>query len=482
MPLSTLDAVLLAIQAAFLLAIGARLRRRLHAGEDFILGRRRLNMPLSVAVLSMNSVPIWWLLMLVGAAYAMGLAASWLALALFGGVAIGGWYLAPRLRALTNLQQRSTFSELLVGDAGEKMRAILFRSTLLIIVLTLVFSSTVQLQLAARFLNDVFGFPPAGVIGVIGLVLGLSVLLAGFWTTAIADTWQMVVWVVACIVVLVALSIAIWQSTDATLIVFRGDWFAQQRGLLTISFTLGMGFVASDVVGQAPLLTRYMACSTDTELERARAFSLLWAAVVLPLALLIGWCIRALSGGAPDMDAYVAVLSRALTPQLTAIILLLVLGAGTVAIGSGLQTAAAHLANDLRRGGVPASLTHCRVALFLVVLLAVATAIYLPLAGMQKNFDRLMFCWHALGATFGPLLIVRLSGKRVRAGSTLGSIWSGFLLTVVFYLMPDTPGELLERGLPFTAALGIALSGGERRRNPDRADRGERTVHDRLPI
>jgi Na+/proline symporter len=182
------------------------------------------------------------------------------------------------------------------------------------------------------------------------------------------------------------------------------------------------------------------------------------------------------------MDAYVAVLSRALTPQLTAIILLLVLGAGTVAIGSGLQTAAAHLANDLRRGGVPASLTHCRVALFLVVLLAVATAIYLPLAGMQKNFDRLMFCWHALGATFGPLLIVRLSGKRVRAGSTLGSIWSGFLLTVVFYLMPDTPGELLERGLPFTAALGIALSGGERRRNPDRADRGERTVHDRLPI
>jgi hypothetical protein len=48
--------------------------------------------------------------------------------------------------------------------------------------------------------------------------------------------------------------------------------------------------------------------------------------------------------------------------------------------------------------------------------------------------------------------------------------------------MPDTPGDLLERTLPIVAAMGIALSGGERRRNPDRADRGDKTVHDHLPI
>jgi hypothetical protein len=48
--------------------------------------------------------------------------------------------------------------------------------------------------------------------------------------------------------------------------------------------------------------------------------------------------------------------------------------------------------------------------------------------------------------------------------------------------MPDTPGDLLERCLPFIAAMGIALSGGEQRRNPNRADRGDKTVHDHLPI
>jgi len=70
----------------------------------------------------------------------------------------------------------------------------------------------------------------------------------------------------------------------------------------------------------------------------------------------------------------------------------------------------------------------------------------------------------------------------VRPGSSLGAMWSGFVLTVLFHLMPDTPGDLLERTLPFISGVGIALSGGEQRRNPNRADRGDKTVHDHLSI
>ena len=97
-------------------------------------------------------------------------------------------------------------------------------------------------------------------------------------------------------------------------------------------------------------------------------------------------------------------------------------------------------------------------------------------------FEHAMFGYAALGASFGPLLLVRLSGKRVRPGATLGAMWSGFLLSLMFHLLPDSPGDFLERVLPFVASLGIALTGGERRRNPDRADRSQETVHDRVPI
>jgi sodium/proline symporter len=97
-------------------------------------------------------------------------------------------------------------------------------------------------------------------------------------------------------------------------------------------------------------------------------------------------------------------------------------------------------------------------------------------------FEHAMFGYAAIGAAFGPLLLVRISGKRVRPGATLGAMWSGFILSLLFHLLPDSPGDFLERVLPFVAALGIALTGGERRRNPDRADRSQETVHDRVPI
>jgi Na+/proline symporter len=109
---------------------------------------------------------------------------------------------------------------------------------------------------------------------------------------------------------------------------------------------------------------------------------------------------------------------------------------------------------------------------------AASFALYAPANFLEHTF----FSLTALGAAFGPLVLVRLSGKRIRPGSTLGAMWAGFILTTLFHLLPDSPGDFLERVLPYVAALGIALSGGERRRNPDRADRAQETVHDRVPI
>jgi sodium/proline symporter len=108
----------------------------------------------------------------------------------------------------------------------------------------------------------------------------------------------------------------------------------------------------------------------------------------------------------------------------------------------------------------------------------VIVALYVP----GTILDQAALAFTAMGSSFGPLLLVRLTGKRIRAGSTLGAMWAGFILTLVFHVLPDSPGDFLERVFPFIAALGIALTGGERRHNPDRADRAQETVHDRVPI
>ena len=43
------------------------------------------------------------------------------------------------------------------------------------------------------------------------------------------------------------------------------------------------------------------------------------------------------------------------------------------------------------------------------------------------------------------------------------AMWSGFLLTVLFYLLPDAEGDVLERIAPFLVALGVAALAPDRR-------------------
>ena len=46
----------------------------------------------------------------------------------------------------------------------------------------------------------------------------------------------------------------------------------------------------------------------------------------------------------------------------------------------------------------------------------------------------------------------------IRPAGVLASIIAGFGLSVVFYLMPNTPGDVLERLAPFGVSLLIALA------------------------
>jgi len=68
-----------------------------------------------------------------------------------------------------------------------------------------------------------------------------------------------------------------------------------------------------------------------------------------------------------------------------------------------------------------------------------------------------LFAWIALGSAFGPTVFMRLAGARLRPGGVLLSILTGFVLAVTLYLLPNTPGDLVERLLPFCAGLTVLL-------------------------
>jgi Na+/proline symporter len=214
-------------------------------------------------------------------------------------------------------------------------------------------------------------------------------------------------------------------------------------------------------------------------LRIARWAAPVWIAILLAAVVFCGWCARVLYSGLEHPEQSLAVIASRLLPPWLATLIVVGLAAAVIsAIASQLLVIASGLAVDLKRPTTPPSLTLLRGMLLVTAVLACIAVLYAP----GTIVDHAMFAFTALGASLGPLLLVRLSGKRIRPGSTLGAMWAGFLLSLVFHLLPDSPGDFLERVLPFIASLGIALTGGERRRNPDRADRSEETMHDRVPI
>jgi sodium/proline symporter len=281
------------------------------------------------------------------------------------------------------------------------------------------------------------------------------------------------------------IAFAVYGSADEIRVAFtalggaNSDWFGNRSGVVAIAFVAGTSAFGFDLPGQPHALNRFMAARDDNALAFARWIAAL-AGIVLPaLMLLCGWSASVMYAGLQQPNqALFAVAERALPPIVSAWVVTLLVGALWLAIGNRLLVLAASLSVDIKRSLSVLSFAWSRIVLAFYAVAALCLSLWSG-AGL---IDQTLFAFTLMGSAFGPLLLVRLSGKRVRPGSTLGAMWAAVVLTLLFHALPDAPGDFLERVLPFVAALGIALSGGERRRNPDRADRAQETVHDRVPI
>ncbi|MBC7984605.1 MAG: hypothetical protein H7Y02_12205 [Candidatus Obscuribacterales bacterium] len=476
MPSSSLQ-LLVTIAAIALLVLAARLYNRTHTPEDFLVGRRRL--PATTVALSsaLTQLPPWLLFAIAVLAYQLGLAASWIALAAWLGTAVGMLWVAPHAQQHAKRQQAYSISCVLHADTGERLQVAIRRSIAGVVVFSLSVAIGAQLQWLSSMLANMTGAPVWLILCSSAAVLLMSTLLGGLWVAVVADA------VVAIALLLLSVGIAIAAANSGglpSLAQLSAPSLRPQAwgdNVLLIALVVGVFFLIASALAQPAALTRHLATHVENP-QRSKWLALTWGALMLWLALLIGWCARAQSGEADALLRF----EQWLPQPIAHYVWVSLLCAGVAAQLSNCIAMAGLLGHDwtYRSPNTLGSenLLWYRWALAFVIALAVLVAFSLT----TTSFEAMWFAWHAMGASLAPLLIVRLSGKRVRPDSMLGSIWAGFALTIIFHVMPDTPGDLMERGLPFITALGIALSGGDQRRNPDRADRGQQTVHDRLPI
>ena len=205
----------------------------------------------------------------------------------------------------------------------------------------------------------------------------------------------------------------------------------------------------------------------EAPLRRARRIALAWAVVVYAGMILLGLCGRVLLPELPDREViFLAATNRLFPPVMAGVMIAAVLSAIMSTADSQLLVAGSAVTHDLKLGGATAGTMLFRSRL--VVLLLSLAAIAAALVGSQQIFSRVLFAWAAMGAAFGPLLLVIVLRGAPPPGRALAAMAAGFFLSVgAYWWAPGDAAGFWERVVPFFVALAILLAPASRgRRTP----------------
>lgn len=458
---TTIVIITLLVYKLLLIGIGLWASRRNKDEEDFFLGGRGLGPVVAAISYSSSASSAWTLLGLSGAAYIVGLRIVWIALGSIIGMLVAWFWIGPRLRTYSREMGHITLTDFLAQDSGGGTRKAIVICTSVIIIFTFAFYVAAQFQGAGNTFSSTFEMDMTESILLGALIIMIYTLLGGFWAVSVTDTLQGLLMAFTAILLPVAAFIEVggasgfWQGLQAVSTPEQLSWTGGNTGLLALGVIIGSLSIGFGTYGQPHLLVRFMALRDEKALRQARLITIVWYAIVFGGMVFLGLVGHVLHAGIDNPETIFFALTESLfTPVVGAILLAAVLSAIMSTADSQLLVAASAISHDLKLGGEKHRLLYSRLAIVMLVVFAVIVSLYLP----EAIFSRVLFAWIALGSAFGPTVFVRLAGIQVRPVGVLVSILTGFGLAVIFYLMPNTPGDILERAVPFTTALLVLLA------------------------
>ena len=447
-----------------LVAIGFWAQRRTHDNADYFLAGRGLGPVVAAISYAASSSSAWTLLGVSGAAYGMGLGALWLLPGIVTCHVIAWFWLAPRLRRSSAEQDQITLTDVLAQGAEGPSRTAIVAIASAIVLFCFLFYVAAQFQGAGNTFVANFDIGRSEAIVIGGVVVLVYTLLGGFWAVSVTDALQGLLMAGAAVVLPVAALAAVggpgplYEGLQAVSSPEQLSWSAGNAGLLAIGFAVGLMLVGLGTFGQPQLLNRFMALRDEAALGSARIMAIAWFLVVLAGMLLLGLCGHVLMPDAANGETVFFGLTNQLFPVvISGIITAAVLSAIMSTADSQLLVAASAIAHDLglARRFPARALTISRITMSLVCMVAVLIAILLP----ATIFARVLFAWNGLGAALGPVVMARVLNRRIAPSAIIAAMLAGFGLTAVLYSLPNTPGDIAERAIPFLVSGLIVFFG-----------------------
>lgn len=452
----TFQIIALGIYFVVMLAIGFYAYRRTRSHEDYMLAGRGLR-PWTAALSAGASDMSGWLMMgLPGAIYVSGLIEAWIAIGLTLGAYLNWRFVAPRLRAHTEVSGNSitipSFFENRLRDSSHLLRVV---SGLVILVFFTLYISAGMVS-GGVFFQASFGSSYSwGMLLVAGITLAYT-MFGGFLGASLTDVVQGLMMMIALLAVpvIAVLTLGGPAQTFETIVEIEPGHLSLVGGggvdaatvvVIVSSMAWGLGYF-----GQPHIIIRFMAMRNPGSATAARRIGMSW--MMLSLLGAIGCGLIGLAyfhrseTGLADPETVMLVMSQVLLhPVVSGLILAAVLAAIMSTVSSQLIVCSSALVEDLYKIAGKSLPSPRRLVVLgrAGVLLVAVVAGVLAISPSDTILGLISFAWAGFGAAFGPVILLSLSWKRLTTPGALAGMVLGATTVFVWDALNDEIYELL---------------------------------------
>lgn len=441
--------------------------QRQRSDADFILGNRSLNFWLTALSAHASDMSGWLFLGYPALIFGEGVFAAWAGIGLIVGMFLNWQFVAPRLRSLTERLGSLTLSsyfEARFGDRSGRLR--LVSSSMSVLFFTCYISSGLC---AIGVLAESF----FGINYSLGILFGLFVVVAyvlsgGYRTVAWIDLFQgffllgVIVFIPLYLLtqfgglgpVMQAVSM---QQLSTSLL---PNWtISTGWQVFTIAAGWGLGYF-----GQPQILTKFMGIKQAADMGKAKYLGMSWQCVTLGAATLIGLIgIFLFPQGLADSQQVILNIVKTTLPTFVAgIVLCAIVAATTNVMAAHILIVASNLSEDFykhflrKQASSKELLLVSRIGVILVALVGLSIA-FLKISSV---YHIVLYSWSGLGASFGPLVLVSLYGKRLHPQGAFAGILVGGVTAAIWPYFDQLGGWQVPSIIPgFALSLGAIYIG-----------------------
>lgn len=463
MQATTVVLITLVFYKVLLLGVGFWASKRISTENDFFLAGQGLGAWTAGLSYAASTSSAWVLLGFTGIVYSKGLVGLWLIPGIFGGYIMTWLVMGPRLNAETAERGYLTIVDFITSDVAAHWRRRIGIVCAAMILFCFVFYISSQFQAAGNALTEVFGLNAVKSILIGAAIIIIYCLLGGFLAASVTDALQAAVMMLACILVPLATVHAAGGMGEVftTLKAQEPSSFfsltGEAVGMTGLGAAMGLLGTGLGALGQPQLLNRIMAVKSPSERRKGAAITIGWGAIIYTGLVCLALAGRAAGVETGQEGLFFAAAKSYLPAVLAGVVTAAVLSAVMSTVDSLLLAAASAVSHDM---GVTyktpkEALLFGRIAMVGIAIIAVMMTLFLP----KDIFSRVLFSWVALGAAFGPTILTKCLGWRVKGGYILAAILVGFFIAVIFANISGPLADMIEKWASWVVGLVILFIG-----------------------